>query len=123
MLAERPPYPARVVCLTEETTKTLYRIGAGDLVVGASGFTVRPPEAAQASALPRRPRVFFEEWPDPLTRASAGSRSSSSWPAGPTSAPRAVPRTPPRAGSRILGTPACGERLDGGVGGVMRLSS
>src|SRR5512142_2128725 len=45
MLAQRPPYPARVVCLTEETTETLYRIGAGELVVGVSGFTVRPPEA------------------------------------------------------------------------------
>ncbi len=155
MLAERPPYPARVVCLTEETTETLYRIGAGELVVGVSGFTVRPPEArrkphvssflsadaeaivalrpdlvvgfsdlqadvardlvrrgipvlvtnqrsvaeilqtirlvsaavgradagerlasslaeglarvaAEAASLPRRPRVFFEEWPDPL---------------------------------------------------------
>ncbi|MFT3840978.1 MAG: cobalamin-binding protein [Myxococcaceae bacterium] len=38
-------YPTRVVCLTEETTETLYRIGAQDLVVGVSGFTVRPPEA------------------------------------------------------------------------------
>ena len=33
------------MCLTEETTETLYRIGAGDLVVGVSGYTVRPPEA------------------------------------------------------------------------------
>ena len=31
--------------MTEETTEVLYRIGAGDLVVGVSGFTVRPPEA------------------------------------------------------------------------------
>src|SRR3954462_4241561 len=38
-------WPTRIVCLTEETTETLYRIGAGDLVVGVSGFTVRPPEA------------------------------------------------------------------------------
>ncbi len=155
LLGEAPPYPRRVVCLTEETTETLYRIGAGDLVVGVSGFTVRPPEARRkphvssflsadvervlelrpdlvvgfsdlqadiarelvrrgvpvlvtnqrsvaeilqtvravtaavgrgeegcalavflegslagvaerAAALPRRPRVFFEEWPDPL---------------------------------------------------------
>jgi iron complex transport system substrate-binding protein len=155
LLGSAPPYPRRVVCLTEETTETLYRIGAGDLVVGVSGFTVRPPEArrkprvsaflsadveailalrpdlvvgfsdlqadiarelvrrgvpvlvtnqrsvaeilqtvravtaavgrgeegrslalaleaglgavgAAAAALPRRPRVFFEEWPDPL---------------------------------------------------------
>jgi iron complex transport system substrate-binding protein len=155
LLREAPPRPRRVVCLTEETTETLYRVGAGDLVVGVSGFTVRPPEARRkprvssfldarfdeilalrpdlvvgfsdlqaplaaelvrrgvgvlvtnqrsiaeilqtvrvvtaivgreaegdrlareleenlsraadaASALPRRPRVFFEEWPDPL---------------------------------------------------------
>jgi iron complex transport system substrate-binding protein len=155
MLAGAPPSPRRVVCLTEETTETLYTIGAGELVVGVSGFTVRPPEARRkprissflsadadailalrpdlvvgfsdlqadvardlirrgvpvlvtnqrsvaeilqtirlvtaivgrgaegaaladrlaaglgriadaASALPRRPRVFFEEWPDPL---------------------------------------------------------
>jgi iron complex transport system substrate-binding protein len=38
-------YPRRVICLTEETVETLYRIGAGDLVVGVSGFVVRPPEA------------------------------------------------------------------------------
>jgi iron complex transport system substrate-binding protein len=38
-------YPSRIVCLTEETTEVLYRLGAGDLVVGVSGYTVRPPEA------------------------------------------------------------------------------
>jgi iron complex transport system substrate-binding protein len=51
LLGAAPPYPRRVVCLTEETTETLYRIGAGELVVGVSGFTVRPPEAR------RKPRV------------------------------------------------------------------
>ncbi len=45
LLSDAPPHPRRVVCLTEETTETLYRIGAGDLVVGVSGFTYRPPEA------------------------------------------------------------------------------
>ena len=45
--AARAGYPSRIVCLTEETTETLYRIGAGDLVVGVSGYTVRPPEARQ----------------------------------------------------------------------------
>jgi iron complex transport system substrate-binding protein len=45
LLAAAPPYPRRIVCLTEETTETLYRIGAGDLVVGISGYTVRPKEA------------------------------------------------------------------------------
>jgi iron complex transport system substrate-binding protein len=38
-------FPTRIVCLTEETTETLYRLGAGDRVVGVSGYTVRPPEA------------------------------------------------------------------------------
>jgi iron complex transport system substrate-binding protein len=148
-------YPSRIVCLTEETTETLYLLGEGDRIVGISGYTVRPPEArskpkvsafinarfekiealrpdlilafsdlqadisaelvrrgypvvtfnqrtvaeifqairmigglvgacdkadalvsrleagledirARAATLPRRPRVFFEEWPDPL---------------------------------------------------------
>lgn len=45
LLGAAPPYPRRVVCLTEETCETLYAIGAGELVVGVSGFTVRPPEA------------------------------------------------------------------------------
>lgn len=40
-----PLYPERIVCLTEETTETLYRLGAGDRVVGVSGYTVRPIEA------------------------------------------------------------------------------
>jgi len=35
----------RIVCLTEETTETLYLLGEGDRVVGISGYTVRPPEA------------------------------------------------------------------------------
>ena len=41
------PYPSRIVCLTEETTETLYLLGEGDRVVGVSGYTVRPPEARQ----------------------------------------------------------------------------
>jgi iron complex transport system substrate-binding protein len=40
-------YPERIVCLTEETTETLYLLGAGDRVVGVSGYTARPPEARQ----------------------------------------------------------------------------
>ncbi len=40
-------YPRRIVCLTEETTETLYLLGEGDRVVGVSGYTVRPPEARQ----------------------------------------------------------------------------
>lgn len=38
-------YPKRIICLTEETTETLYLLGCGDRVVGISGFTVRPKEA------------------------------------------------------------------------------
>ena len=44
-------YPQRIVCLTEETTETLYLLGEGDRVVGVSGYTVRPPEAR------KKPRV------------------------------------------------------------------
>jgi iron complex transport system substrate-binding protein len=40
-------FPKRIVCLTEETTETLYLLGEGDRVVGISGYTVRPPEARQ----------------------------------------------------------------------------
>jgi iron complex transport system substrate-binding protein len=42
-----PRYPSRIVCLTEETTETLYLLGQGDRIVGVSGYTVRPPEARQ----------------------------------------------------------------------------
>ena len=44
-------YPSRIICLTEETTETLYLLGEGDRVVGVSGYTVRPPEAR------KKPRV------------------------------------------------------------------
>src|SRR5438552_1255060 len=40
-------YPRRIVCLTEETTETLYLLGQGHRIVGVSGYTVRPPEARQ----------------------------------------------------------------------------
>lgn len=35
-------YPKRIVCLTEETTETLYLLGAQARIVGISGFTQRP---------------------------------------------------------------------------------
>jgi iron complex transport system substrate-binding protein len=44
-------FPRRIICLTEETTETLYLLGEGERVVGVSGYTVRPPEARQ------KPRV------------------------------------------------------------------
>ena len=40
-------FPERIVCLTEETTETLYLLGQGHRVVGVSGYTVRPPEARE----------------------------------------------------------------------------
>lgn len=45
-------YPQRIVCLTEETTETLYALGEQDRIVGISGFTVRP-----ARARKEKPRV------------------------------------------------------------------
>jgi len=44
-------YPRRIVCLTEETTETLYLLGEDRRIVGVSGYTARPPEARQ------KPRV------------------------------------------------------------------
>lgn len=35
----------RIVCLTEETTETIYLLGEQARIVGISGYTVRPPEA------------------------------------------------------------------------------
>jgi iron complex transport system substrate-binding protein len=40
-----PRGPQRIVCLTEETTETLYLLGEQDRIVGISGFTVRPAQA------------------------------------------------------------------------------
>ncbi|MEM6511783.1 MAG: cobalamin-binding protein [Pseudomonadota bacterium] len=45
-------YPHRIVCLTEETTETLYLLGEERRIVGISGFTVRPPRARK-----EKPRV------------------------------------------------------------------
>jgi iron complex transport system substrate-binding protein len=44
-LATSPDFPRRIVCLSDETTETLYLLGAQDRIVGVSGFTTRPPEA------------------------------------------------------------------------------
>jgi len=45
-------HPTRIVCLTEETTETLYLLGEEHRIVGISGFTVRPPRARH-----EKPRV------------------------------------------------------------------
>jgi iron complex transport system substrate-binding protein len=38
-------YPRRIVCLTDETTETLYLLGEQDRIVGVSAYARRPPEA------------------------------------------------------------------------------
>ena len=43
---------SRIVCLTEETTETIYLLGEQARIVGISGYTVRPPEARK-----EKPRV------------------------------------------------------------------
>ncbi len=45
-------FPERIVCLTEETTETLYLLGEERRIVGISGFTVRPARARR-----EKPRV------------------------------------------------------------------
>jgi iron complex transport system substrate-binding protein len=45
-------FPQRIVCLTEETTETLYLLEEDWRIVGISGFTVRPPRARK-----EKPRV------------------------------------------------------------------
>lgn len=46
------PGPQRIVCLTEETTEWLYRLGQESRIVGISGYTVRPRRARE-----EKPRV------------------------------------------------------------------
>ena len=45
-------FPERIVCLTEETTETLYLLGEERRIAGISGYTVRPPRARR-----EKPRV------------------------------------------------------------------
>jgi iron complex transport system substrate-binding protein len=52
MARSRMMFPSRIVCLTEETTETLYLLGEDRRIVGISGFTVRP-----ARARKEKPRV------------------------------------------------------------------
>lgn len=56
-----PTYPSRIICLTEETTETLYLLGEGDRIVGVSGYTVRPPEARQKPKVSAFVNARFEK--------------------------------------------------------------
>lgn len=40
-------WPRRIACITSETTEMVFALGAGERIVGVSGFSVRPPEARQ----------------------------------------------------------------------------
>jgi iron complex transport system substrate-binding protein len=53
-------YPSRIVCLTEETTETLYLLGEGERVVGVSAYTVRPPEARSKPRVSAFIRAHYE---------------------------------------------------------------
>ena len=53
-------YPSRIVCLTEETTETLYMLGEGERVVGVSAYTVRPPEARAKPRVSAFIRAHYE---------------------------------------------------------------
>ena len=64
-------YPQRIVCLTEETTETLYLLGQGDRIVGVSGYTVRPPEAR----LKPKVSAFINARFDKIEALQPGSRA------------------------------------------------
>ena len=51
-MSSPPGFPERIVCLTEETTETLYLLEEDWRIVGISGFTVRPARARR-----EKPRV------------------------------------------------------------------
>jgi len=53
--------PRRIICLTEETTETLYLLGEDDRIVGVSGYTVRPPEARQKPRVSAFTNANFEK--------------------------------------------------------------
>src|SRR5580704_16233929 len=44
-------YPSRIVCLSAEAVETIYALGAGNRIVGVTGFAMEPPQAR------KKPRV------------------------------------------------------------------
>ena len=61
MIDHLTSYPRRIICLTEETTETLYLLGEQDRIVGVSGYTVRPPEARQKPKVSAFINAKFDE--------------------------------------------------------------
>ena len=66
-------FPRRIICLTEETTETLYLLGEQNRIVGVSGYTVRPPEARQKPKVSAFINAKFEKI---LARGMRYERSS-----------------------------------------------
>jgi iron complex transport system substrate-binding protein len=54
-------YPRQIVCLTEETTETIYLLGEQDRIAGVSGYTARPPEARQKPKVSAFTNAKFEK--------------------------------------------------------------
>ena len=47
MIKIKTDWPRRIACITSETTEIVYALGAGDRVIGVSGYSVRPEEARE----------------------------------------------------------------------------
>jgi iron complex transport system substrate-binding protein len=54
-------FPRRIVCLTDETTETLYLLGEQDRIVGVSAYTVRPAEARTKSRVSAFKNANFDK--------------------------------------------------------------
>lgn len=52
--------PRRIVCLSAETADMLYRLGAGELVVGVSGYTTVPREARKKPVVSAFTTIRYE---------------------------------------------------------------
>src|SRR6476646_7951334 len=67
-------YPRRIVCLTEETTETLYLLGEQDRIVGISNYTCRPKEARLKPKVSAFTSAKIDKilalWPDLVIRFS-----------------------------------------------------
>ncbi len=47
MSLSKSDWPQRIICLTTETAETVFALGAGDRVVGVTGYATRPPEVRE----------------------------------------------------------------------------
>lgn len=54
-------FPERIVCLTDETTETLYLLGEQDRIVGVSAYAVRPAEARSKPRVSAFKNANFEK--------------------------------------------------------------